>query len=587
MKRLLCVIVLLSAGAVQAGELSAADLDRRRVALQRLLGEHWEYTLRTSPEWASILGDPRFNDQVADVSEAAVRADLAQAQRFLKRFEAIDTRAFSEQERLSRDLMVRDLREKLDGAKFNFWQMPVSQYDGVHIFFPELPSLLAFRSVKDYDDYVARLGRFPKVLDDTIANMRKGMASKLMSPKFLLEKVAEQADDVANAAPEQSPFAVPLTRFPEHFTDAEKERIRAAVLAAIEAPLVPAYRRFAAFVRDEYAPHGRTAAGIWALPDGKARYAFRVRQQTTSDLTPDEIHEIGLREVARIEGEMLQIAKSRGFDDLKSFNAAIDANPDLKYKSAEQLLDDYRRAIDGMWARLPRLFGRVPDAKVEVVAVPAFRERTSSAAQYQPGAPDGSRPGRVTVNTYRVTARKTVTSESTAYHEGVPGHHMQFSIQQSLAVLPNFRKHGESIAFVEGWALYAEKLAKEAGAYEDPYSDYGRLTNEILRAIRLVSDTGIHAKRWTREQVVQFFRDHSAVDEPRIQSEADRYMVNVAQALTYKIGELKILELRGRAEKELGPNFDLRAFHDEVLGAGALPLKVLEERIERWIARQH
>ncbi|HEV3484549.1 MAG TPA: DUF885 family protein, partial [Vicinamibacterales bacterium] len=293
-------LLLLSASALRGAELSAEDLDRRRKALRDLLA------------------------------------------------------AFSEQERLNRELMVRDLRESLEAARFNWWQMPVSQFEGIHIYAPELPSSLVFRTVKDYDDYVARLGRFPKVIDDTIANMRKGMAAKLMPPKSLLEKVAEQAYDIANAAGDQSPFAVPLTKFPATFSESEKQRIRGAVLREIERSIVPAYLRFAAFVRDEYAPHGRTVPGLWALPDGKARYAFLVRQQTTSDLTPAEIHEIGLREAARIEGEMLRIAKSLGHDDLKSFNAAIERNAGLKYEAPQQILDDYRRFIDRMYARLPR-----------------------------------------------------------------------------------------------------------------------------------------------------------------------------------------------------------------------------------------
>ncbi|HYR28526.1 MAG TPA: DUF885 domain-containing protein [Thermoanaerobaculia bacterium] len=586
MKTVLCAIALLCANTLGAQELSASDLDRRRHALVRLLDEHWEYTMRTNPDWASVLGDPRFNDRLPDVSEAAVQADLAQTRRFLQRFEAIGTVGFNEQERLDRELMVRDLRQDLEAAKhYPWWLMPVSQYDGIHIYAPELPSSLVFRNARDYDDYVTRLGKYPRVFDDTIANMRKGMAANLMPPKFLLEKVAEQAAQVANTPAAQSPFAVPLNKFPEGLTEAEKERIRGAVLAAVEHSIIPAYRRFAAFVKDEYAPQGRSHAGIWSLPDGRARYAFRVRQQTTTRLTPDEIHQIGLREVARIEGEMLQIAKKLGHEDVKSLNEAIARNPDLKYKAAQGILDDYRRFIAGMYTRLPQFFGRLPKASVDVVPVSPFRERSASAAQYEPGAPDGSRPGRVHVNTYQVTARKTLTTESTAYHEGVPGHHMQFAIQQELAGLPKFRKHGEYAAFVEGWGLYAEDLAREAGAYEDPYSDYGRLNNEILRAIRLVADTGLHEKKWTREQVVQFFHDHSAIDEVRIQSEVDRYMVVPGQALAYKIGQLKIRELRERAQKTLGPRFDVRAFHDEILGAGALPLDVLEVRIESWMKR--
>ncbi|HEX2121813.1 MAG TPA: DUF885 family protein [Thermoanaerobaculia bacterium] len=578
--------LLLSAGTLAAAELSAADLDRRRKALSDLLDEHWEYTMRTSPEFASILGDKRYNDQVSDVSEKAVRAYLEMTKKFLRRFEAIDTTAFAEQERLNRDLMVKDLREGVEGSRFNNWQMPVNQMNGIHLFAAQLPSLLPFQTVKDYDDYVVRLSKFPKLLDDTVANMRKGLANRLMPPKFLLEKVAEQGAGIATTPADKSPFAGPLEKMPESFSDADRQRIRAAMLAAIERSVIPAYQRFTAFVRDEYAPKGRTEFGVWALPDGRSRYAFRVKQMTTTDLTPEEIHAIGQREVARIEAEMLEVAKKLGYADLKSFNKAIEENPALKFKNGQQIIDDYARYINDMYARLPQLFGRLPKAKVEVTAVPAFREKSAAGASYETPAPDGSRPGRVYVNTYEATSRKILSTESTAYHEGVPGHHMQLAIQQELPELPKFRQQGGYTAFIEGWALYSERLGKEVGYYQDPYSDYGRLNDEMLRAIRLVVDTGLHDKRWTREQVVQYFRDHSAIDEVEIQTETDRYIVWPGQALAYKIGQLKILELRERAQKELGPRFDIREFHDEVLGAGALPLQTLDERITRWIARK-
>jgi uncharacterized protein (DUF885 family) len=582
---LITLFTVVSAGAAQSQELSAADLDSRRKALNDLLHEQWEYTLRTSPEFASILGDRRYNDQVSDASEKAGYADLAESKKFLKRFEAIGTRGFSDQEKLNRNLMVRDLRNGIEGAKFKFWQTPVNQMGGIHLNAAQLPSALPFATVKDYDDYVVRLGKFPKTMDDTIANMRKGMAAGLMPPKFLLEKVTDQAQNLANSKGEESPFALPLKTFPESISAQDQQRLRIATLAAIERSVIPAYEKFAKFVRDEYAPKGRTDVGVWSLPDGKERYAYQVRNMTTTDRSPEEIHQIGLREVARIEGEMLQIAQKLGYSDLKSFNQAIEANADLKAKSKQEMLDLYTKYIDQMYAKLPELFGRLPKAKLEVVPVQPFREQGAAGASYETGSPDGSRPGRVYVNTYEATSRKTLSFESTAYHEGVPGHHMQLSIQQELPELPPFRQQGGYTAFIEGWALYSERLGKEVGFYQNPYNDYGRLNDEMLRAIRLVVDTGLHHKRWTREQVVQFFRDHSAIDEVEIQSETDRYIVWPGQALAYKMGALKILELRERAQKELGAKFDIRGFHDEVLGAGALPLQELEERINSWIAR--
>jgi len=582
---LLCA-VFLSFADFSAQELSAADLDRRRVALRDLLNEQWEYTLRTSPEFASILGDRRYNDQVSDVSEAAVKADLEMTRKYLRRFEAISKIAFSEQEKLNRDLMVKNLRDSIEWAKFKTWQMPVNQMGGIHLGAAQLPSMLPLATVKDYDDYVVRLGKFPKTMDDTITNMRKGMAARLMPPKFLLEKVVEQANGIATTPAEQSPFSQPLEKMPESFTAEERERIRNAVLERVRTKVIPAYEKFAAFVRDEYAPKGRTEVGVWALPDGKPRYAFMVKNQTTTDLTPEQIHDIGLREVARIEGDMLAIAKTLGFNDLKSFNASLETNPAVKVTSGEQILAAYRKYTEQMYAKLPQLFGRLPKAQMEVVETPAFRAKNASGAEYNTGAPDGSRPGRVYVNTFEAEKRKTLSNESTAYHEGVPGHHMQLSIQQELTDLPPFRQQGGETAFVEGWALYSERLGKEVGFYQDPYNDYGRLNDEMLRAIRLVVDTGLHSKKWTREDVVKYFRDHSAIDEVEIQAETDRYIVWPGQALAYKIGQLKILELRERAQRDLGAKFDIRAFHDEVLGAGALPMQLLDERIDAWIARQ-
>jgi uncharacterized protein (DUF885 family) len=405
-----------------------------------------------------------------------------------------------------------------------------------------------------------------------------------MPPKFLLEKVADQAANLATQTGEKSPFAVPLTKFPESFSAADKDRIRKDLLAAIDTDVLPAYTKFAAFVKNEYAPKGRTEVGIWSLPNGAERYARNVRQMTTTDLSPEEIHQIGLREVTRIAGEMLTIAKKLGFNDLKSFNASLETNPAVRAKSPEHIIESYRKFTDQMYARLPQLFGRLPKAKLIITPTESFREKEASGADYNTGSPDGSRPGRVNVNTYDATSRKTISFESTAYHEGVPGHHMQLSIQQELPELPPFRQQGGYTAFVEGWALYAERLGKEVGYYEDPYSDYGRLNDEMLRAIRLVVDTGLHYKKWSRDQVVAFFRDHSAIDEVEIQSETDRYIVWPGQALAYKIGQLKILELRERAHRELGTKFDIREFHDQVLGAGALPLAALEQRINDWIA---
>ncbi len=560
-----------------------ADLEARRKLLSDLLAEQWEYALSTSPEFASIIGDKRWNDQLSDVSLEATRKDLAKVSGFLRRFESIDTTGFPEQEALNKTLMLRGLQEQLDGARFKNWEMPVNQMGGVHIDTPQFVSLLQFASVKDYDDYIARLKQIPRLFEQVTANMRSGMSDGLMPPRFLLEKVVTQTENIAGQEPSKSPFAQSLASFPKEIPANEQERLRRDLIASVRDSVLPAYVKFAKFLKEEYVPKGRTAPGVWSLPDGAARYAAAVKSSTTTDLTPEQIHQVGLREVAELEKQMLVIAGKLGFKDLKSFNAAIEKNPALRPRSREHILEIYSRYTDGMRKELPKLFGRLPKAELVVMKVEEFRENEVSGASYIPGAPDGSRPGRIMVNTGNHEKIKTISMESTAYHEGVPGHHMQLAIQQELPTLPPFRQQGGYTVFIEGWALYSERLGKEIGFYKDAYSDYGRLQDEMLRAIRLVVDTGLHYKRWTREQVVQFFRDHSAIDEIEIQRETDRYIVWPGQALAYKIGQLKIIELRERAKRELGNKFDIRRFHDEVLNAGALPLDVLEARINNWI----
>lgn len=560
------------------------SVEQRVKKLHDLLDEQWEYTLRTSPEFASILGDKRYNDKLSDFSQAAIDSDLAQARIFLQKFEAIDATGFPEQEQLNRDLMVRNLRQQLESAKFKEWEMPVNQFGGIHIDAPQLVTSLPFTTVKDYEDYMVRLKQFRRPVDETMIQMRKGMKDGLMPPKILLVQVTEQTESIAKQKPEETPFAQPTTKFPKEFSEADRARLRAGIISAIRDQVLPAYTAFANFVRNEYAPKGRTDIGLWALPQGNERYALAVRRQTTTNMQPEEIHQLGLREVARIEAEQTAIAKQLGFSDLKSFKDSLKKNPEVHAKSRQQILDEYRTYTDQMWKRLPEMFGRLPKAKLEILPVEAFREKTASTS-YNQGTPDGSRPGHVFVNTYDYENQLTINNEDTAYHEGVPGHHMQISIAQELPELPPFRQQAGYTAYVEGWALYSERLGKEMGFYQNPYNNYGRLDDEMWRAVRLVVDTGIHDKKWSREQVVQYMRDHSSQNEAYFQAEADRYIAWPGQALAYKIGQLTILRLREKARAELGDRFDIRAFHDELLGAGALPMDVLEQRINAWIAR--
>jgi uncharacterized protein (DUF885 family) len=562
----------------------AQSVERRVKNLHSLLDEQWEYTLRTNPELASIVGDKRYNDKLSDFSQAAIDSNLRQARVFLQKFEAIDTTGFPEQEQLNRDLMVRDLRQLLEAAKFKEWEMPVTQFGGIHIDTPNLVTSLSFSTVKDYEDYIARLKQLPRAFSETIIQMRLGLKDGLMPPKLLLVQVAEQTEGIAKQKPEETPFAQPTTNFPKEFSEADRARLRAGIIAAVRDEVLPTYKTFLTFVRNEYTPAGRNDIGLWSLPQGAERYALAVRQQTTTNMQPEEIHQLGLREVARIEAEQIAIAKQLGFSDLKSFKESLRKNPDVHAKSRQQILDEYRTYTDQMWKRLPEMFGRLPKAKLEILPVESFREKTASTS-YNQGTPDGSRPGHVFVNTYDYENQLTINNEDTAYHEGVPGHHMQISIAQELRELPPFRQQAFYTAYIEGWALYCEQLGKEMGFYQNAYSNYGRLDDEMWRAARLVVDTGIHYKKWTREQVVQYLRDHSSQNEAYFQAETDRYIAWPGQALAYKIGQLTILRLREKARAALGPKFDIRDFHDEVLGAGALPMDVFEQRINAWIER--
>ncbi len=573
----------------RADERSTAspNLEARRAELNRLLADEWEYTLRTEPELATQVGDNRYNDRLSDFSDKAIAEGIEHSRQALARFEAIDVAGFPEQEKLNKALMLRSLREEVEGARFKTWEMPATQFGGIHLGYASLPFDSPFRNVKDCDDYLARLHQIPRVLGEATGHMRDGLRDRLMPPKYLLEKVSTQAQEIADDSLEKSPFTDPLRKFPQSISESDRKRLRAAIEDAVKNEVAPAYAKFARFVRDDYAPHGRVDPGEWALPDGEARYRFAVRHQTTTDFTPDQIHELGVKSVAEIESQMLKLAQAQGFHDLKSFSEHIRQDPAVHAKSGQQLLDLYTHYRDQMYGKLPELFGRLPKNRLAVVPMEAFRAASSPPADYSLGAGDGSRPGRINVNEYAPEKRLLLNVEAIAYHEGVPGHHLQFSIAQELTDLPPFRKYDLDVnAFTEGWAFYSERLGKEVGFYQDPYSEYGRLQNEMWRAVRWVVDTGVHSQHWTRQQMVDYFHEHTAMDDENINTEVDRYIAWPAQALSYKMGQMKILELRERAQRELGPKFDLRAFHDAVLDSGPLPLDVLEEKITEWIAER-
>jgi uncharacterized protein (DUF885 family) len=553
-------------------------------ALSTLLAEIWQDRLKHSPEFASLIGDKRYNDQLTDYSVKEINASLQRGLDYIQRLGAIDTAGLTDQEKLSSELMLQSLIDAQQGAKFKEWEMPVSPIFGFQTRLADLVGQLSFDSVKDYDDYIERLKKVPVQFSQVMTNLQLGVDEGRVPPKESLEKALAQTQGIADQKAEDNVFAGPLKKFPKTIPAADQKRIATDLMAVIQTQVLPTYQRFAKFMKAQYVPYGRKDPGVWAMPNGDAYYAFCIRQVTTLDKTAAEIHQIGLDEVKRDEAEMLAIVHQLGFSDLKSFRAALAANPKEHPQSKEALVDTYKGYLAQMQPRLPELFDRLPKAQLEVVPMPAFAEKNSPMAYYNQGTADGSRPGRVNVNLYNFAERSLATVESVAYHEGIPGHHLQISIAQELTGLPEFRRYQEYTAFVEGWALYSERLGKDIGFYKDPYSDYGRLDNDMWRAIRLVVDTGVHSQHWTRQQMVDYFHDHSSLDETNIQSEVDRYIAWPAQALGYKMGQLKILELRDKAKTALGPKFDIKAFHDQVLDSGALPMDVLEHRVNAWIA---
>jgi uncharacterized protein (DUF885 family) len=557
------------------------SVESRIAAQNELFEEQYQADLKASPQTATSFGDYRYNDLLDDASLAEVEREHATNEKFLARLQAIPTAGFGEQDLLSHELMVRTLERRNESYAFKDFEMPVSQMSGVHTQIADLPLSSPFSSVKFYQDYIARLHQVPRVFTQTEEVLRAGMKDNLMPVRFLLEKIPGQCQGIIA----QDPFLLPTKKFPSSISSADQERLTQQITEVVNQEVLPAYKAFGDFIASEYAPHGRTTLSVTSLPGGEERYRHYIRLRTTvSDLTPEQIHQIGLKEMDRIGAEMLALAHQQGFSDLASYDASLKKNPKYIPTSAEQILDDYRRYLAQMQAKLPQLFTYIPGSPVTVEAIPAFQ--SAMATHYMTGTPDGKRPGRVVVATSDFAHRSLIDDEATAYHEGIPGHHMQLSVAQQMTDLPKFRQHSFNSGYIEGWALYAEQLGKEVGFYQDPGSDYGRLASDRFRAVRLVVDTGIHAQGWTREQVVDFFRKSATIPEPEIQTETDRYIAWPGQALSYKLGQLKFRELRERAQKELGPKFDIRTFHDEMLNGGVLPLDLLDARTESWIKAQ-
>ena len=579
-------VVCCSSGLCLSQQSSPSDFEARRARFREAIAARWEYELKTHPEFATYVGDPRYNDRLSDLSPRAVAAEDEENKRQLALFTAIDSTGFSPEELLDQELMTRNLRQAIEDTQLKLWEMPVNQVNGIHMDLAWMPAQMPFNTVKDYENYVARLHAVPRALSQTIDVMRLGLHDRLMPPRYLLEKVGEQAQDIADNSPERSPFAKPVAKFPAAILESDRQRLRTAILAAIEREVNPAYAAFARFVKQEYAAHGRTDFGIWAVPNGDAIYRAAVKENTTTNYSPAEIHEMGLGQVAEIEAEMLKVAKSQGFNDLKTFNEHIRNDRALYGKSGQQIFDLYKHYAEQMEQKLPSWFGKQPPTRLEVVAMDSFRAPAAVPADYSPGTNDGSRPGRINVNEYAPEKRLLLNVEAIAYHEGIPGHHLQFSIAESLPDIPEFRRNASFNAYSEGWAFYSERLGREMGFYQDPYSEYGRLGNEMWRSVRLVVDTGVHFKHWSRQQMIDFFTAHTAMDAQNIATEVDRYIAWPGQALGYKLGQMTILKLREEAKRDLGDRFDVRKFHDAVLEEGPLPLDVLEEHVHQWLAKQ-
>jgi prolyl oligopeptidase len=551
-----------------------------------LLDEHWQWTLQTSPVMASMMGDRRYNREWTDNTLDAIEERHKQTREFLRRVYAIDRSALSEEDQLNYELFRRQLQDEVDEHQFSGFLMPFSQRGGIQNL-DNLTNQLRLNTVEDYDDWLARLGKIDDVIEQTIALADKGRKSGYTAPQILMQRLPDQiAVQVVEFAAD-SPFFKPFAALPETIAAADRERLRAEATEVIEETVLPAYRKLERYFNETYLPAARESIGLSELPNGSAWYEFRARSYTTTRLTPDEIHRIGLDEVKRIRGEMMDIIEEVGFDgSFREFLEHLRTDPQFYFDNPDDLYQEYLATSKRIDPELVKLFGKLPRMPYGVKPIPDAIAPDTTTAYYQRPAGDGTRAGIYFVNLYKPEVRPKYEIEVLSVHEAMPGHHLQIALQQELGDVPMFRRFMGFTAFVEGWGLYSERLGYDLGLYQDPYSRFGQLTYDMWRAVRLVVDTGMHYKGWTRQQAIDFFKDNAAKTEHDIVNEIDRYILWPGQALAYKIGQLKILQLRQRAEIELGDKFDIRAFHDELLGAGALPLDLLEQRMDRWMAAQ-
>ena len=557
--------------------------------LNLLYAEYWEENLQANPIRATFIGDNRFNDRFGAVTSAERRAISKRiADKYLARIAAFDPAGLPAAERISYDLLRYNLQQSLDALKYPSHLIPINQIFGQHLLFAQLGSGRAaqpFRTVKDYENWLSRAASFPAVIDGWMKDMREGIKAGVVLPKALVLPMLPQLEELGNDNLDKNVYMSPVKKFPAGVSEDDQKRLTAAYTALVREKMAPAHRRLLGFMRDTYLPASRATVGLSAIPGGKAWYAFEAKSSTTTDLTPEAIHTIGLNEVARIRA-LFETAKARtGFKGtLKEFIAHLNTAPELRFKTREEIQAAYESLRPRVDAKVPAFFGRLPKTPFEIRPVEAFREVAAAPAQYSGGLADGSRPGIFYYNAYQPETRTRFTTTAIFVHEAIPGHHFEGSLAREHESLPAFRRFGGSGAYSEGWGLYSEMLGEEMGLYDDHWQYVGRLSLEIWRAVRLVVDTGLHAKGWTREQSIAYFLENVPQGEIVATQEVERYIGVPGQALSYKIGEIKIRELRTRAEKALGKKFDIRAFHDEILTHGSVPLSVLEAAVDRWIA---
>ncbi|MGV3522828.1 MAG: DUF885 domain-containing protein [Candidatus Sericytochromatia bacterium] len=552
--------------------------------LHALFARHHEYRREISPEFATYEGDHRFNDRLSDLSAASEAQQLKDLQAFRAELSAIPRDGLSHADQLNHDMFALLLDESIELHAFKTWQAPINQMTGYHLSLPQLIDIQPLKSAEGYPDYLARLRAFPAQVADVIANLQQGLAEKRVPPRHIMEQVLPQLESLMAGPAEDSVFFLPLKNNPD-FDAATRNRLGDELAATIDEAVKPGYQQLYDFVRESYLPGCRETLGIWDLPDGEALYEFCIKSYTAPGLSAEAIHQLGLKEVARIHQQKTALKDQLGFDDsVEAFNHYLRTDPSFAFGSAEELRASYEAVMEEAYAKTPALFHRMPKAPCILKEVEEYKAKSSPQAYYMPAPEDGSRPGLYYINTYDLPSRPKYAVTALTLHEAIPGHHLQIALAQELDNLPYFRRRLHVTAYLEGWGLYAEYLGHQMDMYRDPYQHYGALAFEMWRACRLVVDTGIHAMRWTRQQAIDFMKKHMANSEHDIAAEVDRYTIMPGQALSYKIGEIKIKQLRARAEKTLGERFDLRDFHEVVLRNGAIPLAVLEAEVDRWLA---